>query len=124
MRVAVDMALAVSADGFSWSRALKRKLERGAMSLLREMRIVSPVVRPLSDVRSRESTRGKKKKRSDPVTVLSGEDEDLRQSVRTLRRILPGGKKMGMCELICEVESYVTCLELQVGILQALLGAR
>lgn len=163
VRFVVDMALAVSANGFAWSRALKRKLERGAnvkklsnvnesflissadipsscgemnglnvVMMFNELRILSAIARPLAPIGSRASAKPKKvgalkvarPRRCSSVRALSGEDEDVRHCVRTLRRILPGGKRMGVCELICEVESYVTCLELQVGILRSLVGSR
>ncbi|XP_078438433.1 transcription factor bHLH146-like [Wolffia australiana] len=132
VRFVVDMALAVSAEeleprfetGFAWSRALKRELEQdpfyveerlldsvcGQRNGSSAVRTLSPIFRPLSPD-------------SQKMKDSSGEDDDLHQSVRTLRRILPGGKRMGVSELICQLESYVACLELQVGILRCLTRA-
>ncbi|CAA6670333.1 unnamed protein product [Spirodela intermedia] len=131
VRFMVDMALAVSANGFAWSRALKRKLERGAnvkklcnvnesflisstdilspygemnglnvVMMFNEMRILSAIPRPLAPVGYRASAKPKKvaarkvarARRCGSVRALYGEDEDLRHCVRTLRRILPGGR--------------------------------
>ncbi|KAK1323212.1 Uncharacterized protein QJS10_CPA02g01501 [Acorus calamus] len=125
IRFQVDMALALSADGFHWSTALKHKLMRGkdeqtqtshglvfVVEKLEGLTRPPLVPRPL--IPNNNNT--------DSNTIV-GEDEELGCRIRTLRRLLPGGDEMGVCELFTEVESYVVCLELQVSILRSLVGA-
>lgn len=137
VRFQVDMALVVSAGEFKWSRALKHKLERGgnrsggaglhddcsgAAQKLHLFRTTSVVPRPLAVVvdGTRSTSAGR---RSCDGSKLRGGDEFSRR-MRTLRRILPGGREMDVSELLQEVKSYVVCLQLQVNVLRTLVEVR
>ncbi|KAK1275444.1 hypothetical protein QJS04_geneDACA004024 [Acorus gramineus] len=110
------MALAISAEGFHWSTALKHKLMRGKDEQTQTSHGFVFIVEKLEGlVRPPLVPR--------PSNTIVGEDEESGCRIRTLRRLLPGGDEMGVCELFTEVESYVVCLELQVSILRSLVGA-
>ncbi|CAN6450931.1 unnamed protein product [Victoria cruziana] len=49
--------------------------------------------------------------------------EEFGRLLKALRDLIPGGNRMGMDELFCEVESYVACLKMQVNILGCLVSA-
>ncbi|XXG64455.1 hypothetical protein AAC387_Pa05g2408 [Persea americana] len=55
-------------------------------------------------------------------TRITGDSEETESRLRTLRKLLPGGDEMNMCELLSQVESYVACLEVQVSILRTLVN--
>ncbi|KAG1326910.1 transcription factor bHLH146 [Cocos nucifera] len=134
----VDMALALSATGFKWSRALKRELEQrmnsnqlhqpptGRSSIVRMSKHQMldhllpplPVPRPLVDLTHKSRPKRTWKRRS-YGTKTRGEKE-FSYRMRILRGILPGGNEMDLCELLSQVESYVVCLQLQVTILRSL----
>lgn len=161
VRFEVDMALVLSASGFAWSHALKRKLERdfGAKSPLKtstqpptpsslyhmykhnyssnlgeKIRVLSLLIPPLSRhlvpvgyqknhsfedlAQSKQDHRRKTRKR----TRIGGDKEEIGHQIRTLKKVLPGGDEMTMCELLSQVGSYVVCLELQVSILTTLVN--
>ncbi|CAA6671096.1 unnamed protein product [Spirodela intermedia] len=141
VRYEVDMALVVSASGFSWSCALKEKLERGnkdpfsMVELFYGLWACPLITRPLTpancpmdadlelgmhelvESRGAGSVPSKEWK-------LAGGDEEVQYFVSTLRSILPGGEEMGVGELVSEVESYVVCLKMQVSLLQSLLDVQ
>lgn len=140
VRFEVDMALALSATGFKWSRALKRKLEQRMINsnqlrqpptghsrfarmskhqMLDHLLPPLPVPRPLLLT---EETRPKRIWQRRSCNKMSRGEKEFSYSMRILRGILPGGNDMGVFELLSEVESYVVCLELQVNILKSLVG--
>ncbi|KAK1290708.1 Uncharacterized protein QJS10_CPB18g00173 [Acorus calamus] len=118
------MALAISADGFHWSTALKHKLMRGKAEQIQTSHGFVFVVEKLEGLaRPPLVPRPLIPNTNTDSNTIVGEDEELGSRIRTLRRLLPGGDEMGVCELFSEVQSYVVCLELQVGILRSLVGA-
>ncbi|XP_010913680.3 transcription factor bHLH146 [Elaeis guineensis] len=140
LRFEVDMALVLSATGFKWSRALKRKLEQrmnsnqlhqpptGRSSIVRTTskhqmldHLLPPLPIPPPLVLT-EETRPKRtiwqRRRSDDKQTRG--EKEFTYRTRILRGILPGGNEMDLCELLSEVESYVVCLQLQVTILRSL----
>lgn len=50
------------------------------------------------------------------------EEESVKSRLAHLRKLLPGGNEIGDIELLTELASYITCLELQVNILDCLCG--
>ena len=117
VRYEVEMALAVSADGFSWSQALKAKLEREGkdnsavlVDVIHEL-LTRPIVSKTLTPESEDSD-------------LELEEEEVNHFMGTLRSALPGGAEMGMGELVSEVESYIACLQMQVALLKSLLDAQ
>ncbi|KAF3452767.1 hypothetical protein FNV43_RR03200 [Rhamnella rubrinervis] len=50
------------------------------------------------------------------------EEESVKSRLTHLRKLLPGGNEIGDIELLTELASYITCLELQVNILDCLCG--
>lgn len=141
VRYEVDMALVVSASGFSWSRALKEKLERGNKDPFRVVELfyglwTCPLItRPLTPanypmdtdlelgMHELVETRGTGWFPSQERKLARG-DEEVQYFVKTLRSILPRGEEMGVGELVSEVESYVVCLKMQVSLLQSLLDVQ
>lgn len=53
-------------------------------------------------------------------STSENEDED---KLMSLRKLIPGGEKMGDEEIGSELESYIRCLQMQVNVLQCLLQA-
>lgn len=137
VRFEVDMALVLSASGFKWSHALKNNLEQRVSSnqlhqfapcqssilrvnkhktldhLRTPLSIPGPLVLTKSNGPKRRCQRRSYNKKT------RGE-KGFGCRIRILRRILPGGNEMGLCELLSEVESYVVCLQLQVNALKSL----
>ncbi|XP_038984007.1 transcription factor bHLH146-like isoform X2 [Phoenix dactylifera] len=137
VRFEADMALVLSAGGFKWSRALKRKLEKSASSsqLHQLTTCQSSILRvnkrktldhrrtPLTIPRPPVPTKANWPKRTcrrGSYNKKTGGEREFGCRIRILRRILPGGNEMDLCELLSEVESYVVCLQLQVNILKSL----
>lgn len=127
VRFEVDMALALSANGFKWSRALRHKLEHRKVEIplitsesqqLPMFPATTMIPRSLAFV---NPTRPKSLSIS-YMSLIRVEDE-YSQRVRTLRKILPGGSEMCLSELLYEVKSYMVCLQLQVNILKSLVEA-
>lgn len=59
------------------------------------------------------------------IAVARGDgDGELARCIRILQRILPSWGEMGVFELLSEVQSYLVCLQLQVGVLRSLVDAR
>ncbi|XP_074585264.1 transcription factor bHLH146-like [Curcuma longa] len=128
VRFEVDMALALSANGFKWSRALRHKLEhrRAETPLITSESQQLPmflattmIPRSLAFV---YPTRPKGSSRRSYMSLIRVEDEYSRR-VRALRKILPGGNEMCLSELLYEVKSYMVYLQLQVNILKSLVEA-
>lgn len=139
VRFEVDMALALSATGFKWSRALKRELEQrmksnqlhqpptGHSSIVRMSKHQMldhllpplPIPRPLVDDPTHR-TRPKRTWQRRSYDRKTGGEKEFSYRMRILSGILPGGNEMDLCELLSQVESYVVCLQLQVTILRSL----
>ncbi|XP_010928677.1 transcription factor bHLH146 [Elaeis guineensis] len=139
VRFEVDMALVLSASGFKWSHALKHKLEQRVSSnqllhqfapyqssilrvnkhktLVDHLRTPLSIPKPLVPTKANGPKRTCRRRSYNKKT--RGEKE-FGCRIRILRRILPGGNEMGLCELLSEVESYVICLQLQVNVLKSL----
>lgn len=144
VRFEVDMALVLSTGNFKWSRALKHELEEGKktnnlhvslkcrskfelnshfciLKRFEHLQTFSAIPRPIVLV---EAKRPGKASQGIMGRRTAGEEEELACRIRTLRRILPGGAEMDVHELLSEVESYVICLQLQVGVLRSLVDAQ
>ncbi|KAB1996670.1 hypothetical protein ERO13_D13G216400v2 [Gossypium hirsutum] len=100
VRYEVDMALALSAKGFAWSRALKHKLRLNYKD----------------DDRVGDG-------HGEPVTKKPKTEHEEEERMMCLRKLIPGGKEMMADDemLLSELGSYVSCLELQVNILRSML---
>uniref|UniRef100_A0A5B7C1H8 IBH1-like N-terminal domain-containing protein n=1 Tax=Davidia involucrata TaxID=16924 RepID=A0A5B7C1H8_DAVIN len=150
VRYEVDMALAMSADAFAWSHALKDKLQTGVnqkdrcniieenvnddilpiphlqKSLVYTQICTNPKFEPKNTVKLKSSRRlrlqGKKRKEKELAEKESEEEEkQITSRLANLRNLLPGGDVMGVDdEMLTEVASYLACLELQVNILRCL----
>ncbi|KFK40275.1 hypothetical protein AALP_AA3G353700 [Arabis alpina] len=97
----VDMALALSAQEFAWSRFLQHKL--------------------LSSSHEDPSFSSKVIERS--IYKEDSEEEEgveLKNRLKELQKLLPGGEQMDMEEMLSEVGSYIVCLELQMIVLNSL----
>ncbi|KAJ0251727.1 Transcription factor bHLH146 [Hirschfeldia incana] len=100
----VDMALALSAQEFAWSRFLLQKLSSSnnptttTSSLSIGIRI--------------QETSGKE----------GGGDEDggIEEKLRELQNLLPGGEEMNVEEMLSEIGNYIKCLELQTIALKSI----
>lgn len=96
----VDMAMVFSAQGFAWSNALKVKLQKGER---------------VNENSSKEISQVKKNFEGE-----DDEDEVINGQLRNLRKLIPGGEEMCDEEMVKELESYISCLQMQVNILQCL----
>lgn len=68
---------------------------------------------------SKTSTGGRRKVQVQEAK--NGEERIVKKRMRQLRMVLPGGKEMGDdVELLTEIATYITCLQLQLSILQCL----
>ncbi|WVZ19579.1 hypothetical protein V8G54_006901 [Vigna mungo] len=132
----VDMAMVHSAQGFAWSDALSVKLQRnranadsdrssfgnndkagegssricgqnGEMVPLNNRFTSNPSLKP----------RNKNKSMPEMKRGLREEDED---QLKSLRMLIPGGEEMCSEQMVTELQSYVSCLQMQVNILQCL----
>ncbi|GMJ15595.1 hypothetical protein like AT2G18969 [Hibiscus trionum] len=121
VRYEVDMALALSAEGFAWSRALKRKLQPNVDDNNHEGKSQSYLAR--DDHRSTMPVNYEpvtKKLKGDPKTEAAEEER-----LTYLRKLIPGGSAEMMVDdeiLLSELGSYVSCLELQVNVLRSMLS--
>ncbi|CAI8589951.1 unnamed protein product [Vicia faba] len=113
----VDMAMVISSQGFAWSNALKTKLQKNGdegssrVSNNYQENQMSQVGFSKQDCLKSEGSE-----------ILVGEnDEDEDEQLRCLRKLLPGGEEI-RCddEMVSELESYVSCLQMQVNILKCL----
>jgi len=141
VRLEVDKALVSSTDEFKWSRALKQDLEEGnksnklhissqSRSEIDHFRILkrfgclqafTAIPRPIVIV---EATRLRKAGQKSMKKRMTRGEGELACRIRILRRILPGGSEMSVFELLSELQSYVVCLQLQVGVLRSLVDAQ
>ncbi|KAJ0265444.1 Uncharacterized protein HA466_0017270 [Hirschfeldia incana] len=95
----VDMALALSAQEFAWSRFLQHKL------------LYSPHEDPSYSPKILETPSCKQE---------SKEGADIKKKLEELQKLVPGGEEMNMEEILSEVGSYIVCLELQMIVLKSL----
>lgn len=119
----VDMALALSANGFEWGHALKHVLLRDVnASQIRHV----PFNHNLTFLCLPNASKPKVPKRKlcesrwKEQHEEASENEEISPQLRNLRTLVPGGNQMDMIELLPEVGSYIVCLEVQVNILQRL----
>ncbi|XP_050373670.1 transcription factor bHLH146 [Argentina anserina] len=144
----VNMAMVLSASTqreFAWMRALKQNLETNCVNGKRFSLPHPRVSKPLSFLRNPRCSASNNKmknycssnmsKRVRPnfrarttltIKKIEKKDEEaemISTKMVSLRRLLPGGSEMVDDELLEEVGSYVTCLQLQVTILRRLVGS-
>lgn len=119
----VDMALALSANGFAWSHALKHILLRDVkasqilhVSFSHNLTSLCPPNASKPKVPKRRLCESRWKEQDEEAS----ENEEISPRLRNLRTLVPGGNQMDMIELLSEVGSYIVCLEIQVNILQNL----
>lgn len=99
----VDMALALSAQEFAWSRFLLQKLSSSknptttTSSSSNQIRIVE-----------RSGKEG------------GDEDGEIEEKLRELQKLLPGGEEMDVEEMLSEIGNYIKCLELQTIALKSI----
>uniref|UniRef100_A0A1J3EVX1 IBH1-like N-terminal domain-containing protein n=3 Tax=Noccaea caerulescens TaxID=107243 RepID=A0A1J3EVX1_NOCCA len=96
----VDMAFALSAQEFAWSRFLQHKL--------------------LSSVHEDSSESSKILERSNYKQDGEEEGGEIKNRLKELQKLLPGGEEMNMDEMLSEIGSYIVCLELQMIVLKSL----
>ncbi|CAH8344037.1 unnamed protein product [Eruca vesicaria subsp. sativa] len=96
----VDMALALSAQEFAWSRFLQHNL----LSSPHE----DPSYSSMILERSSHKQDGKE------------EGAEIKKKLKELQKLLPGGEEMNMEDMLSEVGSYIVCLELQMIVLKSL----
>ncbi|XP_010414930.1 PREDICTED: uncharacterized protein At4g30180-like [Camelina sativa] len=106
----VDMAFALSAQEFAWSRFLQQKLS------------LSPHDDPVSTTSSSEilERSSKKQGREKHQDRDNGEGEEIKKRLKELQKLLPGGEEMNMEEILSEIGSYIVCLELQMMVLKSI----
>ncbi|ESW10798.1 hypothetical protein PHAVU_009G238800 [Phaseolus vulgaris] len=134
----VDMAMVHSAQGFAWSDALSVKLQRDRVNAdsdtssfgenykvgegsSRTCGGQSGETVPLNHFPSNLSLKPRNKHKSMMPEMTRGlreEDED--EQLKSLRMLIPGGEEMCSEEMVTELQSYVSCLQMQVNILQCL----
>ncbi|KAG7540929.1 hypothetical protein ISN45_Aa07g010740 [Arabidopsis thaliana x Arabidopsis arenosa] len=98
----VDMALALSAQEFAWSRFLLQKL--------------SSSTNPTATTSS-----------SDGIRILErsnkeggNEEGEIEEKLMELQKLLPGGEEMNVEEMLSEIGNYIKCLELQTIALKSI----
>ncbi|KAG7617872.1 Transcription factor bHLH146 [Arabidopsis thaliana] len=99
----VDMALALSAQEFPWSRFLLQKLSSSS----------NPTTTTSSS--------------SDGIRILERPDKEggneeggIEERLRELKKLLPGGEEMNVEEMLSEIGNYIKCLELQTIALKSI----
>nr|KYP57494.1 Uncharacterized protein At4g30180 family [Cajanus cajan] len=103
----VDMAMVLSAQGFAWSKGLKAKLQSDHVN---------------ADKTTCEgSSKIYDKKTKRDLGIEDDEDEDMKKQWKRLRRLVPGGEEMCDEQMAAELQSYISCLQMQVNALQFLL---
>ncbi|XP_027338347.1 transcription factor bHLH146-like [Abrus precatorius] len=140
----VDMAMVFSAQGFAWSNALSVKLQRDRVKVDSDTtsfdeknktgedssRICDQNEMVALDYFSSTPSLKNSKYKDIPEMKkgLRGEvdddDEIISGQLRSLRRLIPGGEEMCNEQMVAELESYISCLQMQVNILQCLAETR
>lgn len=101
----VDMALALSAQEFAWSRYLLQKLSSSSKN-------------PTTTTSSSSPNRIRILERSDKE---EGEYEgEIEERLKELQKLLPGGEEMNVEEMLSEIGNYIKCLELQTIALKSI----
>ncbi|CAN6919246.1 hypothetical protein F2Q69_00033161 [Brassica cretica] len=99
----VDMALALSAQEFAWSRFLLQKLSSSNNP-------TTTTSSSSSGIRIQERS-GKEG---------GHEDGEIEEKLRELQKLLPGGEEMNVEEMLGEIGNYIKCLELQTIALKSI----
>ncbi|XP_020221724.1 transcription factor bHLH146 [Cajanus cajan] len=134
----VDMAMVYSAQGYAWSNALSVKLQRDRANVDSDdtkagegsSKICGQncdEMVPLNHFPSNPSLKSSNK-RKDMLEIKKGlredgdeeNDEVINGQLKSLRRLIPGGEEMCSEQMVTELQSYVSCLQMQVNILQCL----
>lgn len=115
----VDMAMVISSQGFAWSNALKSKLEKNGDE--GSSRVNNFHQNQMSQVGFSKQDCSKSESNETLVEENDEDGEIVDEQLRCLRKLLPGGEEM-VCdeEMVSELESYVSCLQMQVNILKCL----
>ncbi|XP_019431521.1 PREDICTED: uncharacterized protein At4g30180-like isoform X3 [Lupinus angustifolius] len=125
----VGMAMVFSAQGFAWSDALKVKLLRGHANVDKGSSLNicdQDVMVPMNLISSNSNPSSKSKYIDMPENKRNclvgeeNEDEVTNNKLTCLRRLIPGGEKMCNEQMVVELESYISCLQMQVNVLQCL----
>ncbi|KAG7579690.1 hypothetical protein ISN45_Aa03g038090 [Arabidopsis thaliana x Arabidopsis arenosa] len=106
----VDMAFALSAQEFAWSRFLQQKLLSSPHDDL-----ISTSSYP-SEILERSSKKQGGEKHQD----RDEEGGEIKKRLKELQKLLPGGEEMNMEEILSEIGSYIVCLELQMIVLKSI----
>ncbi|XP_027918506.1 transcription factor bHLH146-like isoform X2 [Vigna unguiculata] len=139
----VDMAMVLSAQGFAWSNGLKVKLQNdrvrvnaaksstflengageGSSSGCEDNEVVPMEFssNPSSKPRCKDMSEMKRDLAREDDDDDDDEDGDMEEQWKRLRRLIPGGEKMCDEQMAKELESYISCLQMQVNALQFLL---
>lgn len=95
----VDMALALSAQEFAWSRFLLQKLSSSSEN-------------PTTTTSSSSPNRHKEE--------CEDEEGEIEKRLKELQKLLPGGEEMNVEEMLSEIGNYIKCLELQTIALKSI----
>ena len=135
----VDMAMVLSADESAWSAALKQKLQTNVnaggfqnssshhLTALNSHFTCGQKSNCI--IEENPNTKPKIKKPIRPQSLVlplrkgnieESEEEKISCQLKNLRKLLPGGNELDVDVLLTELGSYITCLELQVNVLQCL----
>ncbi|KAK7388112.1 hypothetical protein VNO78_22917 [Psophocarpus tetragonolobus] len=145
----VDMAMVMSAQGFAWSNGLKVKLQsdhvhanaakrnrfleneagESSSKICLKNEVVPMEFSSNPSSKSQVEDFGSKSKCKDVSEMKTdlgreddNEDEEINNQWKRLRRLMPGGEEMSDDEqMVSELESYISCLQMQVNALQFLL---
>ncbi|CAH2077498.1 unnamed protein product [Thlaspi arvense] len=99
----VDMALALSAQEFAWSRFLLQKLSSSK----------NPTTTTNSSSKGTQVLERPDKEGGD-------EEGEIEEKLRELQKLLPGGEEMNVEEMLSEIGDYIKCLELQTIALKSI----
>ncbi|KAK7329255.1 hypothetical protein VNO77_23408 [Canavalia gladiata] len=133
----VDMAMVFSAQGFAWSNALSVKLQRDYNKIN-----VGSDTNASFDENNKGGGEGSSRSICDQNEMVAldyfsskpglksnyykglrgedHEDEDIDGKLKSLRGLIPGGKEMRNEQMVAELQSYISCLQMQVNILECL----
>ncbi|KAK8520511.1 hypothetical protein V6N12_004446 [Hibiscus sabdariffa] len=126
VRYEINMALALSAEGFAWSHALKHKLRPNVDNHNHAGKSQSYLAHD-DDHRNTIPVNHEpaaKKLKVDPKRSETEAAEEEEERLTYLRKLIPGGSGEMMVDdeiLLSELGSYVSCLELQVNVLRSML---
>ncbi|KAL1321089.1 hypothetical protein HN51_065812 [Arachis hypogaea] len=120
----VDMAMVFSAQGFAWSNALKANLQRYQNE--HSSSSGGPII--TSNNPSNSSSKSikyvnkdiKGEEYEDGFINNNNNNNNNNSKLRCLRRLIPGGEDMCNEQMVEELESYISCLKMQVNVLQYL----